>query len=34
MDENNDMATDMATLFARGVLRRSSFLNNLEPLDK
>ena len=29
-----DMATNMATLFARGVLRMSSFLGNLKPLDK
>ena len=30
----NDMATNMATHFARGVLHRSSFLGNLKASDK
>jgi len=29
-----DMATDVATLFWRGTLQRSSFFSNLKPLDK
>ena len=29
-----DVAINMATLFARGVLQRSSFSYNLKPLDK
>jgi hypothetical protein len=30
----NDIAPNMATLYARGVLWRSSCLGNLKPLDK
>ena len=30
----NDMAANMATPFARGVLWRSSFLGRLKPLNK
>ena len=30
----NDMATNMAILFAKGGLWRSSFLGNLKPSDK
>ena len=33
-ERNNDMDVNMATLFAKGVLRRLSFLGNLKPLDK
>jgi hypothetical protein len=28
----NDMVANMATIFARGALQRSSFLGNLKPL--
>jgi hypothetical protein len=34
MDKKNDMITNLATLFARGVLWRSSLLANLKPSDK
>ena len=34
IDETRDMATNMATIFARGVLWRLSFLGNLKPSDK
>jgi hypothetical protein len=30
----NDMVANMATRFARGVLRMSSFLGNLKPSDE
>lgn len=32
--KENDIVANMATLFDRGVLERSSFLGNLKPLDK
>jgi hypothetical protein len=34
MDEKNDMAANMATLFAREVLHMPSFLGNREPFHK
>ena len=33
MDEN-DMVANMATIFAEGVIWKSSFLGNLEPSNK
>ena len=32
-ESKNDMDANMATLFVRGALRRSSFLGNLKPLN-
>jgi len=32
-ERNNDMDVNMATVFVRGVLWRSSFLVNLKPLN-
>ena len=34
MDEKNDMDANVATLFRRGVLRRSNFLGDLKASDK
>ena len=33
-ERQNNMVVNMATLFARGILRRSSFLDNLKSSDK